>query len=89
MLPSRDKALAVAEFSEQGHDLADLLEAAGLARSTYCYVLAHPKAPTRPELRGKVVEIFSRTSNGCGHRQVAMCLRVEAGARIAARPSSR
>lgn len=27
--------------------------------------------------------MFSRTPNGCGHRQVAMCLRAERGARIA------
>ena len=82
-LPSREKALAVAELSGQGHDLADLLGAAGLARSTYYYALAHPKAPTRPELRPKVAEIFSRTANGCGHRQAAMCLRAEEGVRIA------
>lgn len=30
--------------------LSDLLECAGLARSTYYYALAHPKNPTRPEL---------------------------------------
>lgn len=30
-----------------------------------------------------MAEIFSRTANGCGHRQVAMCLRAELGARIA------
>ncbi|WP_204987225.1 IS3 family transposase, partial [Collinsella aerofaciens] len=28
-------------------------------------------------------EIFSRMANGCGHRQIAMCLRAELGARIA------
>lgn len=33
------------------HDLSDLLECAGLARSTYYYALAHPKKPTRPEPR--------------------------------------
>ena len=32
---------------------------------------------------GKAVEVFSRTANGCGHRQIAMCLRAEVGARIA------
>ena len=31
-----------------------LLEAAGLARSSYYYALAHPKAPTRPKLRPRV-----------------------------------
>ena len=65
------------------HPLSDLLECAGLARSSYYYALAHPKRPTRPELRGAVAEIFSRTANGCGHRQVAMCLRAELGARVA------
>ena len=56
----RDKALAVAELSGQGHDLADLLGAAGLARSTYHCALAHPKEPTGPELRARVAEIFGR-----------------------------
>ena len=65
------------------HPLSDLLECAGLARSSYYYALAHPARPTRPELREAVAEVFSRTANGCGHRQVAMCLRAELGARIA------
>ena len=30
-----------------------------------------------------MAEIFSRTANGCGHRQVAMCLRGELGVTIA------
>ncbi len=45
--------------------------------------LAHPRQPTRVQLRAKVAQIFSRTPNGCGHRQVAMCLRAEEGVRIA------
>ncbi len=65
------------------YPLADLLEAAGLARSRSYYALSHPKAPTRPELWRKAVEIFSRSPNGCGHRQIAMCLRAEEGAVIA------
>ena len=65
------------------HPLSDLLGCAGLARSSYYYALAHPARPTRPELRGAVAEILSRTANGCGHRQVAMCLRAELGARVA------
>ena len=73
----------IAALSGQGHALADLLGAAGMARSTYYYALAHPKRPTRPELRDAAGEIFSRTPNGCGHRQVAMCLRAERGVRIA------
>ena len=66
-----------------GHDLGRLLACSGLKRSTYYYALAHPKRPTRPELRGAVAGIFSRTANGCGHRQVAMCLRAELGVAIA------
>lgn len=65
------------------YPLADLLECAGLARSSYYYALSHPKAPTRPELWEAAAEIFSRTANGCGHRQIAMCLRAERGVRIA------
>ena len=86
-LPNRDKALAVAELSGQGHAVGDLLEAAGLARSSYYYALAHPQQPTRAQLQPKVVQIFSRTPNGCGHRQVAMCLRAEEGERIAIKRS--
>ena len=82
-LPNRDKALVVAELSGQGHAVRDLLEAAGLAKSSYYYALAHPQQPTRVQLRPKVAQIFSRTPNGCGHRQVAMCLRAEEGERIA------
>ena len=67
----------------EGHDLGRLLACSGLARSTYYYALSHPAKPTRPELRGAVAEIFMRTANGCGHRQVAMCLRAELGARVA------
>ena len=73
----------VAELSGHGHAVRDLLEAAGLARSSYYYALAHPQQPTRAYLRPKVAQIFSRTPNGCGHRQVAMCLRAEEGERIA------
>ena len=65
------------------HRLDDLLKCAGLPRSTYYYALSHPKRPTRPELREDVAEIFSRTPNGCGDRQIAMCLRAERGAVIA------
>ena len=54
-----------------------------MARSSYYYAISHPKAPTRPELWEKAAEIFSRTANGCGHRQIAMCLRAECEAVIA------
>ena len=65
------------------YPLDDLLEAAHLPRSSYYYALSHPKGPTRPELWDAVGEIFSRTPNGCGHRQIAMCLRAEEGEVIA------
>ena len=67
----------------KGAELRRLLEYSGLKRSTCYYALSHPAKPTRPELRGAAAEIFSRTANGCGHRQVAMCLRAELGARVA------
>ena len=67
----------------EGHSLRHLLECSGLGRSTYYYALAHPRRPTRPELRDAAAEIFSRTANGCGHRQIAMCLRAELGAVVA------
>jgi transposase InsO family protein len=74
----------IRELSGQGHALGDLLAASGVPASTYHYNKARPaKAPTRPELWGKAVEIFSRSPNGCGHRQIAMCLRAEEGAVIA------
>ena len=74
---------AMAALRSNGHDLGRLLACSGLARSTYYYALAHPKRPTRPELREAAAEIFSRTANGCGHRQMAMRLRAELGARVA------
>ena len=77
------KAEAVAALRSDGHDLGHLLACSGLARSTYCYALANPARPTRSELRAAVAEVFLRTANSCGHRQVTMCLRAELGARIA------
>ena len=70
-------------LSGQGHALSDLLAAAGLPRSTYYRARSHPPRPTRPELWEKVAEVFSRTANGCGHRQVAMALRAEEDVAIA------
>ncbi len=75
--------MAAAELSGLGHDLSDLLDAAGLARSSCCYALAHPKAPTGPELRARVAEVFGRLPDGVGHRWIAMELRAVDGARVA------
>ena len=63
--------------------LADLLAFADFAWSSYYHALSHPKAPIRPELWEAAAEIFSRTANVCGHRQIDMCLRVERGVRMA------
>lgn len=71
-------------LSGQGHALKDLLAASVVPASTYRYNKARPaKAPTWPELREKAAEIFSRSPNGCGRRQIAMSLRAEEGVRIA------
>ena len=74
----------IRELSGDGHALKDLLAASGVPASTYHYNKSRPpKAPTRPELWEDVGEIFSRTANGCGHRQIAMCLRAEKGVTVA------
>ncbi|RRF90691.1 MAG: IS3 family transposase [Coriobacteriaceae bacterium] len=80
---TRAKAEAVRDLAREGHRLDDLLACSGLPRSTYYYALSHPRRPTRPELWGRVAEVFSRCPNGCGHREIAMCLRNEGGVRIA------
>lgn len=80
---SWEKSQVIEMLSGQGHALSDLLAVAGLPRSTYYRARSHPPRPTRPELRGKVAEVFSRTANGCGHRQIAMALRAEEGAVVA------
>ena len=37
---------------------------------------------TRPDIEPMVAEIFARTPNGCGHRQIRMCLVHEFGVRV-------
>ena len=73
----------ISELRNAGYQLDALLRCSKVARSTYYYCVNHPKKKTRPELRNAVIEIFSRTPNGCGHRQIAMCLRAELGVTIA------
>lgn len=77
-LSNREKAQIVQSLSGQ-HDFNLLLEFTGLARSSYYYAIKHSKAPTRPDVHDKVREIFNRTNNGCGHRQILMRLRREFG----------
>lgn len=57
----------------------------GLARSTYYYHLSHPAATTRPDLEPLIAEIFHRSPNGCGHRQIHMSLVKEFGQKVAAK----
>ena len=40
---------------------------------------------SRPNVEPMVREIWERTPNGCGHRQVRMCLVHEFGTRISAK----
>lgn len=75
-LSNREKAEIVDSLSGQ-HDLDLLLKIIGLPRSSYYYARKHPKAATRPDVHEKVKEIFNRTANGCGHRQILMRLRRE------------
>lgn len=79
-----ERCQVIGELSGQGHALKDLLAASGVPASTYHYNKAKaPKPPTRPGLWEKASEVFSRTANGCGHRQIAMCLRAEEGVAVA------
>lgn len=62
--------------------LALVLEKLDLKRSTYYCHMSHPKPDRYADVRPLVREIFSRTANGMGYRQVAMALRAERGLRI-------
>ncbi|MFC5222393.1 IS3 family transposase [Bifidobacterium leontopitheci] len=72
----------VSALAGLGHPLRLLLKAAGLARSTYYYLLSHPPVVTRPDIEPVVAQVYARTPNGCGHRQVHMCLVHEFGVRV-------
>lgn len=74
--------MIVSMLAGLGHRLRHLLRAAGLAKSTYYHLLSHPAAVTRPDIEPMVAEIFARTPNGCGHRQIRMCLVHEFGVRV-------
>ena len=79
---NRDRTVIVSMLAGLGHRLRHLLRAAGLAKSTYYHLLSHPAAVTRPDIEPMVAEIFARTPNGCGHRQIRMCLVHEFGVRV-------
>ncbi|MCB5603937.1 hypothetical protein LIP43_09755, partial [Bifidobacterium breve] len=63
----------------RGHRLDHLLRIARLPRSTYYHHLSHTAHVTRADLEPLVREIWGRAANGCGHRQVRMCLVHEFG----------
>ena len=81
----RERSAVVRLLAGRGRRLGHLLEIAGLPRSTYFYHLAHPARTTRPGLEPLVREIRGRTANGCGHRQVRMCLVHEFGQKVSAK----
>ena len=74
---TRARTEVVAVLHVEGHALRHLLECSGLKRSTCYYALGHPPRATRSELWEAMAAMFSRTADGCGHRQMAICLRVE------------
>lgn len=53
-----------------------------LSRSAYYYLRSHPKPDRYADVRPLVREVFARTPNGMGYRQVAMALRAEQGLAI-------
>lgn len=59
--------------------LALVLEKLGLKRSTYYYNVSHPKPDRYTDVRPLIREVFSRTANGMGYRQIALALRNEQG----------
>lgn len=81
----RERSAVVRLLAGRGHRLDQLLRIAGLARSTYFYHLSHPERVTRADLEPLVGEIWGRTPNGCGHRQVRMCLVHEFGQKVSAK----
>lgn len=62
--------------------LEQVLEKLDLKRSTYYYLASHARRDRYADVRPLVREVFSRTPNGMGYRQVAMALRMEHGLRI-------
>ena len=65
--------------------LADLLQAVGLARSTYFYEQSHSEHVTGAALEPLVDKIWHRAANGCTYRQVRMSLIHEFSMRVSAK----
>ena len=62
--------------------MAQVLGKLDLKRSTYYRLRSHPKVDSYADVRPLIREIFSRTANGMGYRQVRMALRHEQGLTI-------
>ena len=56
-----------------------------MPKSTYYHHLSRTAHVSRPDVEPMVREIWERTPNGCGHRQVRMCPVHEFGTRISAK----
>lgn len=81
----RERSAVVRLLAGRGHRLDHLLRIAGLPKSTYYHHLSRPAHVSRPDVEPMVREIWERTPNGCGHRQVRMRLVHEFGTRISAK----
>lgn len=62
-----------------------MLRIAGLAGSAYFHRLSRPGHVTRAGLEPLAGEIWARAANGCGHRQIRMCLVHGFGRRVSAK----
>ena len=66
-----------------------MLEKLGLKRPTYYHLRSHPREDAYADVRPLVGEVFSRTPNGMGYRQVRMALRAERGLSISGKTALR
>lgn len=71
-----------AELLGRGFELPRVLRALRLAKSTYYYNLSHPKTDHYADVRPLIHEIYRRTRNGMGYRQVRLALIQEQGLAI-------
>ena len=70
----RERSAVVRLLAGRGHRPGHLLRIAGLAGSAYFHRLSRPGHVTRAGLEPLAGEIWARAANGCGHRQIRMCL---------------
>jgi len=81
----RERSAVVRLLAGRGHRPGHLLRIAGLAGSAYFHRLSRPGHVTRAGLEPLAGEIWARTANGCGHRQIRMCLVHGFGRRVSAK----